>query len=176
MVIGYMIWRRVWRDSSVKFAAFFASVVLIIGLVVSPVLHGSAAAKDCTSDVILYNEQIGEHLRSIIPQGSLVYWEGGLSAAPLLYLPGVKIFPAQINDGYSFISHGDTAELFKFGYWNEEMDAKWKATADYFIIEDWRYNNTLKEFLSPQYFDEFPRSPVGTSCLEGSTLRIFRRK
>jgi hypothetical protein len=176
MVIGYMIWRRVWRDSSVKFAAFFASVVLIIGLVVSPVLHGSAAAKDCTSDVILHNEQIGEHLRSIIPQGSLVYWEGGLSAAPLLYLPGVKIFPAQINDGYSFISHGDTAELFKFGYWNEEMDAKWKATADYFIIEDWRYNNTLKEFLSPQYFDEFPRSPLGTSCLEGSTLRIFRRK
>ena len=77
--------------------------------------------------------------RSIIPQGSLVYWEGGLSAAPLLYLPGVNIFPPQINDGYSFISNGDTAELFKFGYWNEEMDAEWKATADFFIIEDERY-------------------------------------
>jgi len=174
MGIGYIIWRR-WRNSSVKFSVFFAFASLILGLVLSPVLQGSAAAKDCVSDVILDNERIGKHLRSIIPQGSLVYWYGGLSAAPLLYLPGVKIFPPQINDGYSFISHGNTAELFKFGYWNEEMNEKWKSTADFFIIEDKGYNN-WEEFITPQLFDEFPRSPVGTSCLEGSTLRIFRRK
>jgi hypothetical protein len=122
----------------------------------------------------LANEQIGEHLNSIIPQGSLVYWDGGLSAAPFLYMPGVKIFPPQINSAYSFISNGDTAQLFKFGWWNEEMNAEWKATADFFIIEDQRYN-AWKDFFNPDQFDEFPRSPVGTSCLEGSTLRIFRR-
>jgi hypothetical protein len=175
MVISYIIWRRMWRDSLMKFAAFLAPAVLVLGLVISPVLHGSLAARDCASDVILDNEHIGEHLRSIIPRGSLVYWEGGLSAAPLLYLPGVDIFPAQINDGYSFISNGNTAELYKFGYWNEEMDAEWKATADFFIIEEWRFNN-LSDFFNPNQFDEFPRSPTGTSCLEGSTLRIFRRK
>jgi hypothetical protein len=175
MLVGYMIWRRVWRGSSIKFAAFITSAVLILALIISPVLHGSAAAWDCTSDIILANEQIGDHLSSIIPPGSLVYWDGGLSAAPLLYLPGVNIFPAQINDGYSFISHGNTAELFKFGYWNEEMDAGWKATANFFIVEDNRYNG-WNDFFSPDRFDEFERTPVGTSCLEGSTLRIFRRK
>jgi hypothetical protein len=55
------------------------------------------------------------------------------------------------------------------------MDAEWKATADFFIIEDKRYND-WKGFLSPEKFDEFARSPVGTSCLEESSLRIFRRK
>ena len=174
LLVCYIVWRRMGRDSLAKFGAFFASAVLVLELVASPVLHGSAGAIDCTSDVILANEQIGSYLRNIIPQGSLVYWNGGLSAAPLLYLPGVKIFPPQINDGYSFISNGNTAELFRFGFWNEEMDAEWKATANFFIIEDWRYNS-WKEFFNSKQFDEFARSPVGTSCLEGSSLRIFRR-
>jgi hypothetical protein len=175
VLIGYMIWRRGWRDSSVKFGAFFAAAILVLELVLSPVLHGNAGRRDCASDVILANEQIGDHFKGIIPQGSLVYWDGGLSAAPFLYLPEVKMFPPQINDGYSFISNGNTAELFKFGYWNEEMNAEWKATADFFIIEDKRYNR-WKEFLDPEQFDEFVRSPVGTSCLEESSLRIFHRK
>jgi hypothetical protein len=175
IVIGYIIWCRVGHNLSVRFASFLASVVLVLGIVVSPILHGSAAAQDCASDVILDNERIGEYLRNIIPQGSLVYWYGGLSVAPLLYLPGVDIFPPQINGGYSFISNGNTQELYKFGYWNEEMDAKWKSTADFFVVEDKAFNN-WKEFLTPDKFDEFPRSPVGTSCLEGTVLHIFRRK
>jgi len=174
LLIGYLIWRRA-RFNSVSLATFFASTILLLSIVLSPVLHGIAGAKDCDSDIILDNEQIGVHLRGIIPQGSLVYWDGGLSAAPLLYLPGVEIFPAQINNAYSFISNGDTAELFRFGLWNEEMKAEWKATANFFIIEDKRYSD-WKKFFSPQQFDEFERSPVGTSCLKESQLRIFRRK
>jgi hypothetical protein len=175
ILITYLIWRRLRNVLTTRFGAFFAASVLVLQLVISPVLHGSFGARDCASDVILANEQIGRHLQGIIPPGSLVYWAGGLSTAPFLYLPGVNIFPPQINDGYSFLSHGDTAELFKFGFWNEEMDAEWKATADFFIIEDQRYY-VWKGFFNPDQFDEFPRSPVGTSCLEGSTLRIFRRK
>jgi hypothetical protein len=174
-LIIYVIWRRLRQVSGANFGAFFAASVLVLQLVISPVLHGSFAVRDCSSDVILANEQIGRHLQGIIPRDSLVYWAGGLSAAPFLYLPGVNIFPPQINNGYSFLSNGDRAELVKFGYWNEEMDAEWKAAADFFIVEDQRYN-VWKDFFSPDQFDEFPRSPVGTSCLEGSTLRIFRRK
>ena len=87
----------------------------------------------------------------------------------------MNLFPPQINDGYSFKSNGDTAKLFKIGFWNQEMKAEWKAAADFFIVEDQRYNN-LKDFLTPDQFDELPRSPVGTSCLDGSILRIFQRK
>ncbi len=172
---GYLVWRRILRDK-IKFGSFILAVTLILGLVMSPVLHGSAGARDCKSDVIFANEQIGSYLREVIPQGSLVYWNGGLSAAPLLYLPGVDIFPGQINNGYAFRGNGKTTELIKFGFWNEEMDANWKATANYFIIESGRYTSEWKEFLSPDRFDEYERSPMGTSCLEDSQLRIFHRK
>jgi hypothetical protein len=171
----FLVWRRLRKVSTASFGAFFAAGVLVLEIVISPVLHGSLGSRDCSSDVILANEQIGHHLQGIIPRGSLVYWAGGLSAAPFLYLPGVNMFPPQINDGYSFLGNGDTARLFKFGFWNEEMKAEWMATADFFIIENQRYND-WKDLLPPDQFDEFPRSPVGTSCLEGSTLRIFHRK
>ncbi len=55
------------------------------------------------------------------------------------------------------------------------MDAEWRATADFFIIEEWRYPG-WKQFLSPAEFDEYARTPVGTSCLEETRLRIFKRK
>jgi hypothetical protein len=172
--VGYLAWRKFWRVSTVKFAAFFSAFTLALGFLLSPVLHGTTKM-DCNSDVIAANEKIGKYLRSIVPPGKSVYWDGGLSAAPLLYLPQAKIFPPQINDGYSFIHGGDTAKVFDFGFWNEEMAAEWKSTADFFIIEGWRYSG-WKQFFSPDQFDELSSSPVGTSCLEGSTLRIFRRK
>ncbi len=173
----YIGWRRAGRrvSNTINFGTFYASVLLIAGIFFSPILSGSYGKPDCQSNVISANEQIGEHLSSIIPPGSVVYWNGGLSTVPLLYLPGVKIFPAQINNGYSFISGGDSQELYKFGYWNEEMDAEWRATADFFIIEEWRYPG-WKQFLSPAEFDEYARTPVGTSCLEETRLRIFKRK
>jgi hypothetical protein len=171
LLVGYIIWRWRWRAVS-TFGMFFAGMTLLLGVVFSPVLHGRV--NDCDTDVIAANEQVGEYLGEIIPDGSLVYWHGGLSAAPLLYLPDVKIFPPQINAGYTFLSGSDTAEAYKFGYWNEEMDEKWKATADFFIIED-QYYPAWKEFFDPDQFDEFPRSPVGTSCLPESHVRIFRR-
>lgn len=174
ILIGYIIWHHTWHDR-VKFGSFFAVVILALGLVMSPVLNGTSGAPDCNSDVILANEQIGSYLREVIPQGSLVYWAGGLSTAPLLYLPGVDIFPAQINGKYSYRNNDNNVEVNKFGFWNDEMKADWKATADFFIIENARYG-AWKTFLSPDQFDEFERSPVGTSCSEVSHLRVFRRK
>jgi len=171
---GYFTWRPQWR-SKAGFGAFFASAILALGLVTSPILHGSAGMQDCGSDLILANEQIGSHLRGIIPQGSSVYWDGGLSGAPLLYLSGANIFPAQLNSSYSFIRNGDTAEVIKFGFWNEELATEWKASADFFIIEAERYGG-WKDFFTPDKFVEYQRSPVGTSCLKDSQLRIFRRK
>jgi hypothetical protein len=172
ILIGYIIWLRAWRTTC-SFGFFFAGAILLAGIAASPVLHGRI--NDCNTDVIAANEQVGEYLREIIPAGSLVYWDGGLSAAPLLYLPGIKMFPPQINAGYSFLSGADTAQAIKFGYWNEELNEQWKASADFFIIED-RYYMNWKDFFDADHFDEFPRSPVGTSCLPESNVRIFRRK
>lgn len=175
-LLAYVFWRRILRNSNtLGFGAFYASTILVLGIIASPLLHGSFGNRDCDTDVIKANEQIGEYLKSIIPAGSLIYWNGGLSTAPLLYLPDAEIFPAQINDGYAYYGGGDTAQLYKFGYWNQEMDAEWRATADFFIIEESRYPG-WQDFLTPDLFDEYGRTAAGTSCQAETRLRIFRRK
>src|SRR5258706_877896 len=175
-LLVYIVWRRIWRNSSLlSFGAIYASAILVLGIILSPILNGRFGFHDCRMDVISANEQIGTYLRSLIPTDNLVYWDGGLSVAPLLYLPDAKIIPAQINAGYTYYGGGDTTELYKFGLWNQEMDNEWKATAKFFIIEESRYAS-WQAFLTPNLFDEYGRSPVGTSCQEESRLRIFRRK
>lgn len=176
ILLAAIIWRRLrGKLSAVNFGSYLASACLVLGGVFSPILAGSAGQRDCATDVIAANERNGDYLSSLIPPDSLVYWDGGLSTAPLLYLPSVNIFAAQINDGYSFKAAGDIALLNEFGLWSEEMDAQWRATADFFIIEESRYAS-WQAWLTPDKFDEFSRSPAGTSCLANSRLRIFRKK
>ena len=175
-IFVYALWRWVRRSSIVlSFGMFYAYTILTVGIIASPLLHGTFGYRDCQMDVIKANEQIGAYLRSIVPAGSLIYWNGGLSTVPLLYLPEAEIIPAQINDGYAFYGGGDAAQLYEFGLWNEEMDAGWKATADFIIIEESRYPG-WQGLLTPDRFDEFERTAAGTSCQAGSRLRIFRRK
>lgn len=175
-LIIYVAWRWIKRrNGGIGFGSFYASTILVLGIALSPILNGSAGQRDCDSDVIKANEQIGAHLTEIIPDGSLVYWDGGYSAVPLLYLPDIEMFPAQINGAYSFLQGGDSAQLHKFGLWNEEMDAEWKATADFFIIEESRYAG-WKEFFNPSEFREFVPTAIGTSCVDETRLRIFQRQ
>ncbi len=126
-------------------------------------------------DVIAANEQVGRHLAEVIPPGSQVYWNGGLSVAPLLYAPQVRIYLPQINDGYAYRVGGDSQELLKYGLWNDILAAQWKQEADYVIVEAWRYPK-MKPDLPESTFVELPRFRVQTSCIEGSDLRIFQRK
>ena len=179
-ILGTLILYGSWRTyvkklGRTKFAVFYASCFLILGITASPLLHGSAGRRDCELDVIAGNEENGEYLKSIISDNELIYWEGGLSAAPLLYVPDAEIIPAQINNGYAFFGGGNTEELRKFGLWNEVMDAEWREEAGFFIIEEARYPGWM-EFFAPDQFDEYGRTPQGTSCLMETRLRIFRRK
>jgi 4-amino-4-deoxy-L-arabinose transferase-like glycosyltransferase len=165
------------KPSSYNYGYFLAISVLVFGLLFSPLLAGSAGRRDCPkgTDVIAANEQVGAYLAENIPAGSQVFWNGGLSVTPLLYAPDIKIYAPQINDGYSFRVGGDSQELLKYGFWTEELKTRWLQEADFVIVEGWRYTG-MKELLPASEFDELPRSPVQTSCADGSGLRIFRRK
>ena len=115
------------------------------------------------------------YLASIIPAGSLVYWDGGNAYTPMIYVPEARIFPPQINDGYTFHIGGDPDVLYYFSHWNAELDARWRAEADIFIIEAKRYAN-WKDFLTPREFQEFAKPADSPSCNEGAELRIFQRQ
>jgi hypothetical protein len=138
------------------------------------VLNAGRSSPDCEQDILSANEQLGAHLASVIPADSLVYWDGGLSFAPMVYVPHVRIFPPQINDGYTYRIGGDPDTLFRFSHWNSELNDQWMKSADVFIIESKRYS-TWKSFLNPQEFEEYQKPPTAPSCEDGAGLRIFHR-
>jgi hypothetical protein len=129
---------------------------------------------DCPQDLILANEQLGRHLDNVIPPNSLVYWEGGLSFTPLVYVPDIRIFPPQINDGYTYRTGGDPDLLHRLSHWNAALNDEWIDAADVFIVEVRRYQS-WSAFLNSGEFEEYSPSLYLPSCQDGAGLRIFHR-
>ncbi|GAB4504744.1 MAG: hypothetical protein Fur0043_17380 [Anaerolineales bacterium] len=159
-----------------NFGSALASALLLFGFLFSWALTGSNRANSCGLDVLAAYEENGAHLARVIPPDSLVYWDGGLSVVPLLYIPQVRIFPAQLNQDYAFRIGGDPEQLRKAGLWNEALAQQWKNEADFLLIEEARYNDWKKFLDTGNRFDELPRVPQPVSCQEGSRIRIFKRK
>lgn len=160
------------------FGFFALNLFLLTGLVLAPtpILAVNAEIESCRGDVIAAYEQAGAQLRRQIPEGSRVYWEGGLSVVPMLYMPGVDLYPPQINDGYSFRYGGDAEGLYRSGHWNEELSTRWIGEADFIIVEEWRYSDGWKEIVESGEFQELERTNDLNYCKKNTGLRIFRRE
>lgn len=167
----FLVWRRAKRS---QLSHAWINAFLMAGLILAPIVNARGSRVECPQDLIAANEQIGAYLAQVIPPNSLVYWDGGLSFAPMVYVSNVRIFPPQINSGYTYRIGGDPDTLFRLHHWNEALKEEWKASADIFIIEAERYS-TWKDFLTSQYFQEYQRPPAAPSCNEGSEIRIFHR-
>ena len=175
LIISFFIWRRARTgQKSPGFALVAINSYLIAGIALSPVLHLGESRLDCKQDMILAHEQLGAYLSAVIPSNSLVYWDGGNAFTPMVYVPNARIFPIQINDGYTYRFGGDPEILHRFSHWNEELGAEWKNSADIFIIEAKRFS-TWKDYLTPQAFEEYAPPPTAPTCYEGGELRIFHR-
>lgn len=160
---------------SKNFTTVLVNSFLATGIVLSPILHLGESRPDCPgTDIIRDHEELGTFLASVIPPDSLVYWDGGNAFTPMIYVPKARIFPPQINDGYTFHIGGDPDVLYYFSHWNSELSDRWRAEADIFVIEAKRYAD-WKNFLTPVEFQEFEKPPVSQSCNEGAELRIFKR-
>jgi hypothetical protein len=162
------------RKPTQPFTLTLVNSFLVTGFLFSPLLHLGESRRDCDTDIIRDHEELGAHLASVIPPDSLVYWDGGNAYTPMIYAPQVRIFPPQINDGYTFHIGGDPDALYYFSHWNGELDQRWRAEADIFIIEAKRYAD-WKDFLTPNQFQEFAKPAHSPSCVEGAELRIFQR-
>lgn len=175
LIISFFVWRRTRNTpKSSGFALIAVNSYLIGGLLLSPILHLGESSLDCKRDMILAHEQLGAYLSTVIPPNSLVYWDGGNAFTPMVYAPQARIFPPQINDGYTYRFGGDADTLYRFSHWNDELIAEWKASADVFIIEAKRFS-TWKDYLTPQAFEEYAPPPTAPTCYEGGELRIFHR-
>ena len=177
LLIAFFMWHRrsaknVQTRSS--FAFILLNAYLVLGLLLSPLLNAGGSQIHCKQDLLAANEQLGAHLARVIPPDSLVYWDGGLSFTPMVYVPNVRIFPPQINDGYAYKAGGDPDVLLRFGYWNSVLLTQWRDSADIFIIEVKRYPY-WKDYLNPQEFEEYQKPPTAPTCNDGAGLRIFHR-
>ncbi len=170
-----MVYR--WKRKIVRnFGFALVNAILLFGFLFSWALTGNNRANTCNLDVIEAYEENGAHLAKNIPAGSLVYWDGGLSVVPLLYIPGVEIFPGQLNQDYAFRIGGDPEQLRRAGLWNEALAQQWKNEADFLLIEEARYNGWKDDLADGERYEELTPVPQPFSCREGSRIRIFERK
>jgi hypothetical protein len=164
--------------SKLSFGYLVLVLILICGFLLSPTkaLGAGYATYDCGGNVIASADTVGSYLREIIPAGAKIYWSGGLSPVPLLYLSDIKIYPPQLNDGYSFKQGGDSDKLYRFGFWNSELAKQWLAEADFILVEQRSFRGSIVAKIDPEQYDEYEPTPAMVDCWEGSGIRIFRRK
>ena len=156
---------------AVLLVLFLAGVLLMP----TPVLGGGYTTFDCGGDVISSYEKVGAHLRQLIPPGSKVYWKGGLSVAPLLYVPGIHIYPSQVNGDYSLYLDGDAEALEKYGFWNPDLANRWLNETDYALIEQRYYRRWFRDTVDQGRFVELAPTPDKLVCRDDSQIRIFKR-
>ncbi len=150
-------------------------VLLGLGLVLSPteILGGSRHTYDCDSNVIESYEKTGAYLNEIIPPGTTIFWRGGLSTVPLLYLDDVEIFPPQLNNDYSFRVGGNPNTLVKYGLWNQEVALQWMDQADVILVEDRFYKGWLIDHIESQNFPQSKPAPPSATCRKDAEIYIY---
>lgn len=153
------------------------NALLILGLILSPtkVLGKGNDFFDCDgSNVLASYERVGEYLRSLIPPGSQVYWDGRIDAI-FLYLPDVKIYPPQLNHSHSYFVGGDTDTLLRAGLWNDELAKKWLAETDYVLIEAGLQQDWVMEIMESDKYEKLKASPKAERCRWQSSILVFKR-
>ena len=150
------------------------TTLLVVGLLLSPtpVLGAGYGDYDCGGDVLASYETVGANLAAHIPEGASVYWDGGKSAVPLLYLPDRQIYPAQLNGAYSFRLGGEADALLGYGFWSTELQQNWQAEADYLLIEERVIDNYV---LDSDTWTEIAETPPAVVCFNDATIHIFQR-
>ncbi len=181
LFISASLWLVFRKSAAASFGSIvMASFMLAAGLLTpTPIIQGPGAAVICASDTIQSFEAASAQLKSVIPSGSLVYWgtEKSPSPAMLLYLPGVRTFPVQINLEFYYRTNMDAETALHNNYWTDELARKWIQQADFALLDD-----TNATFWTPEMnfhagkFTQITRTNSTSSCEPKSYLRIYKIK
>jgi hypothetical protein len=165
------------HQKSASYGYWALATFLFVGILLSPtlLLAGGYEETNCQGDIIKAYEQAGAHLAQNIPPGATVFWKGGLSIVPLLYIPEAQVYPPQINDGYSYFDGGDPDTLLKYGAWNEELARQWADEADFILLEERSFKGWLRDHVTSSDFVELGPTPDITGCRDDSQIKIFKR-
>ena len=163
--------------SAPSFGYWALTIALLAGTLLTPTafMAGGPSTYDCTGDVIQSYETAGKALAAQLLPGARVYWAGGHSVVPLLYIPDIQIYPAQINGDYSFVLGGDVDKVLRLGKWNQEIAQRWASEADYILIQEHFYLGWLKVYVKSENFRELEPTPLTVACRTDSFIRVFQQ-
>ena len=176
LIVGYIL-SKISKNhrplAQPVYALFF--ITMLIGLTLSPTVALGKVVGTCEKSVIDSYEQVGRELRERVSPGAQIYWRGDPSPTALLYLPNVKIYPAQLNAFFSKKPGSDSDKALRFGFWNDELDLKWHNEADFVLVRVSDYAS-MQALIPPDQFTELPPTAPTYGCAGDSNIRIFQRK
>jgi hypothetical protein len=181
LLVAFGLWQYLrTRTQAVNFYSYgsFAVIVfLVTSSVLAPtrLLSGDDRQYDCGVNVIRSFDQVGRELAAIVPLGSKVYWDGGNATALLLYIPGIRIYPQQLDENWSYWQGGNADALARFGFWNEELMRQWQQEANIFIIQQSNFDANWQQFLDSDHFNELTFDQIPLGCSPDTYLRVFIR-
>jgi hypothetical protein len=178
LIFGKLLYNRLLKrqnNTGYSFSAYILFILLGGGILLSLLMGGTNRDKGiCQADIIQTYEQIGNTLSNIIPANSLVYW-GGRTAIPLLYIPTAKIYYPQIYSGSYFRVGGNSEQLLKHGFWNNELARQWQSEAEFIVTEStWPQQQDYHQEFDLTEFEEF-RTVPSNPCDPSSYLLIYSR-
>jgi len=182
LVVSFVLHRVYVRNNNNKLHRWtYSSFALIslasVGLLLSPTLIFSSDedAYACGGNVISGYEQVGNYLDTRIHPGAQVFWAGGESAIPLVYIADVEIYPPQINGVYTLAIDGDDDILFKYGFWSNSLAEKWLSEADYVLVAEHSFTEEFRVSLKVGGFTLIEKTPSPEVCQEDAQIMIFGR-
>lgn len=178
IVFSVLLFSFLRKRISIQLGKFILIEVLVISFILTPthILGQDNFGNSCGGDVLKAYETAGRQLRSVIPPGSKLFWNGGSVVTPLVYLTDNDIHPPQLNGIYSFREGGDRFGLEKIGFYNQQSIDSWKESDEFFIVANMNIRDSQVEFFNPDEFHEYERSEPIDPCSENSFFRVFVRK
>jgi hypothetical protein len=164
--------------SSISFGYSALLLFFVLGILLTPTsaFSGDRLNSLCGWDVIASHEAVGNQLKADVPAGSLVYWQNDVSPLPLLYIPDVKVYPAQLNHWYTFREGGDVTQLNRLGYWNSALQRQWLSETEYALVADVYIERLSATGMINDQHTELGTTPLTVPCRGRSTIHIFRRE
>jgi hypothetical protein len=169
-------WLATFSKTKTKDFSFQSlQLLLLVGMLLSPtfLLGGGYQTYDCDQNIIQRYEILAEELKQKVEPGDLIFWRGGRSAIPLLYLDGVNTYPSQLNGDYTYRLGGDPDQLARAGLWGTSVLENWLQQADLILIEQDLMRTWLQVEIGDGPYELQGETAPLTDCSPRSEILIY---
>jgi hypothetical protein len=157
-----------------SFANIVLAFALLTGTVFPAVLEGRGGEEQCVNNFLTYYEEAGQEFADLLSPGTALYWKGsGRHLAFMLYVDDVRLFLPQIHAGGGYVV-GDSEELLRMGLYNEELDKRWRESADILVFWPTYVTQEVRDFLDQPAYERVPFE-MGKLAQCEDELLVYRR-